>query len=135
MKQSPHSIVATTVPSEAAAARLARLAVDARLAACAQFWPLRSVYRWQGRIESGREYLLHFKTRGALAPSLCEWLRPRHGYELPEILVLPVTTGSRPYLDWIEQSTTPPALILPPGRRTVRRRRRPAGTADRSKAR
>lgn len=120
MKPCRHSIVATTVASQSEAVRTAREAVGARLAACAQFWPLRSVYRWRGKIESGREYLLQFKTRGSMADRLCAWLRERHSYEVPEILVLPVTAGYRPYLRWINESTVPPAAPEPAvrGKRT-----------------
>jgi periplasmic divalent cation tolerance protein len=53
MAEVHHVQVATTVDSEVAAAELARSAVEARVAACGQVvGPIKSVYRWQGKIEN-----------------------------------------------------------------------------------
>lgn len=107
MNETPEFVtVNTTVESEADAARLAGLIVESRLAACAQYFPIRSVYRWKGRVESSSEFLVLAKTRNVLADRLCAFIKDNHGYEVPEILVTPVIGGSGPYLDWIRTETS-----------------------------
>lgn len=101
------SIVSTTVASEALAQELAGRITTARLAACVQSWPIRSVYWWQGKVESGAEILIQSKTRTELVPALQDLIRTHHPYEVPEIIVTPILGGHPAYLDWIRQETTP----------------------------
>jgi periplasmic divalent cation tolerance protein len=98
-------IVNTTVPAEAAARKLAAAVIRSRLAACVQFLPIRSVYRWQGQVESAPEYLLLAKTRAALTAQLIAFIKRRHPYEVPEILATPVAAVHGKYLEWIEAET------------------------------
>lgn len=98
-------IVSTTVAGEAAANELARGIVESRLAACVQQANIRSTYRWKGAIESADEILLTCKTRQDLAERLMAFIRERHSYEVPEILVTPVIDGLPAYLEWVERET------------------------------
>jgi periplasmic divalent cation tolerance protein len=98
-------VVRTTVEDRAEATRMANAVVAQRLAACVQIVPIRSVYRWNGAIETASEYLLLAKTRASLAEALCAAIRAGHGYELPEIVVTPVTGGSEDYLQWVYSET------------------------------
>ena len=63
-----------------------------------------SVYRWQGRIEADAEVLLIIKTDVERYPSLEARVRQQHSYELPELIAVPVATGSAPYLEWLHAS-------------------------------
>ena len=98
-------MVSTTVDNEADAQSLAAKLVEARLAACVQYTPIRSVYRWKGVVESTEEYLLLAKTRDSLVDELMGFLRDIHAYETPEIMVTPVIGGSKKYLDWLKAET------------------------------
>ena len=98
-------VVTTTVDSEDAAKSLSAGIVDSRLAACVQYTPINSVYRWKGAVESAAEYLLLAKTRSDLADDLVAFIRSNHSYELPEIVVLPIAGGLPAYLDWIADET------------------------------
>lgn len=98
-------VVSTTVDNAKKAKAIAGRIVAQRLAACVQQIPVHSVYRWKGRIESASEYLLLAKTRAALAPELAAFIRKIHPYELPEILVTPITGGLAGYLEWIAAET------------------------------
>jgi len=90
------------------AQRIARALVDERRAACVSWIPgVRSVYRWKGKVEDGREVLLMIKTTAARWPALEKRIRQLHSYSVPEILALPVRSGSRAYLDWIRRETAP----------------------------
>ena len=94
--------VLTAVGSAKDARRIARLLVDERLAACVQvIGPITSTYRWQGKIETAKEWLCLAKTRMSLYARVESAIRRNHPYEVPEVLALPVSAGSRNYLDWL----------------------------------
>lgn len=99
--------VLTTTDSEAKAVELARGAVGARLAACAQIsGPVTSVYRWQGAVETAAEWQVLLKTTPARYEALERHLRTVHDYETPEIIATPVVRGSAEYLRWVAEETT-----------------------------
>jgi len=97
--------VTTTVDSPDTAGALARSAVDARLAACAQvLGPIASTYRWQGAVEQSTEWLVVFKSTVERYAALEEHVRGAHPYELPEIVSTSVG-GSTAYLGWVRAET------------------------------
>jgi periplasmic divalent cation tolerance protein len=92
-------VVLSTCPDEPEAARLARLLVEEKLAACVSVVPgVHSFYRWKGAVESAGECLLVIKSSRAL------FGEKAHSYEVPEVLALAVVDGSRNYLNWLESS-------------------------------
>lgn len=98
--------VLTTTDAAEKAGELARGAVEARAAACAQIaGPVTSVYRWKGELETAQEWQVLFKTTEGRYPELERWLTTAHDYETPEIIATPVVRGSIAYLDWMEQET------------------------------
>lgn len=98
-------VVFMTAANRAEANRLAEMLVERRLAACVQIMPeLESVYRWQGKIERQSEVLLIAKTVSEKFAELETEVVKLHSYETPEIVAVPVTDGSRPYLDWLSSS-------------------------------
>jgi periplasmic divalent cation tolerance protein len=100
-------LVTSTVDDRVVAEALARSAVTARLAACAQVsaGTVDSVYRWQGEIETARETVVQFKTAADRVEALVEHVRAGHPYDVPEIVVTPVTGGNPAYLDWVRAET------------------------------
>lgn len=125
MRGPTFKIITTTLPDARSAARLARLIVQRRLAACVQYWPITSVYRWKGKLEHGREFTLSCKTPSRNSLSLQAFIREHHGYEVPEILVTPIETGHRPYLEWLHTEAVHPPLTHDaphPGKSGTRRR-------------
>lgn len=98
--------VQTTVDSREAGDDLALRIVEAELAACVQvLGPIGSTYRWDGEIESAAaEWLLLMKTTRRLTEPLADFVRDRHPYDVPELIVLPITDGSSDYLDWVRGS-------------------------------
>ena len=94
-----------TCPSTAVAETLATGLVEAGLAACVNLLPgVRSIYRWQGKVETADEVMLWAKTSRRHYPALERQLREAHPYELPEIIAVSITTGSDAYLQWIKDS-------------------------------
>jgi periplasmic divalent cation tolerance protein len=99
-------VVLVTASSAEEGARLGRALVEERLAACANvIGPIRSIYRWQGAVEEAEERLVVLKARAADVPALETRVRALHSYEVPEVLALPVTAGSAPYLAWLADAT------------------------------
>lgn len=92
--------------SRAEARRIARSLVESRLAACASILGagVESLYRWKGKIESAREYLLVIKSERRRFRALAERVRRLHTYEVPEIVALPIMAGLPEYLAWVAES-------------------------------
>lgn len=99
-------LVLATCGSAKEAKRIAEALVSKRLAACVNVVgsSVRSVYRWKGRVETAREYLLLVKTSRRRFGALEKEIRRLHSYKVPEIIALPIVAGSKPYLEWLEAS-------------------------------
>ncbi|MFH8615588.1 divalent-cation tolerance protein CutA [Streptomyces sp. NPDC017979] len=100
--------VLTTTDSAAKAEELARGAVEARLAACAQISaPVTSVFHWRDAVETTREWQVLFKTVPQRYAELEAHLIAAHDYDTPEVLATPVVAGAPAYLTWLTSETTP----------------------------
>ncbi|HZT03831.1 MAG TPA: divalent-cation tolerance protein CutA [Steroidobacteraceae bacterium] len=98
-------VIFTTCPDEAAASRIARNLVESGLAACvSRVGPVHSTYRWQGAIQDEPEVLLVIKTVSTRYSELEMRLKSLHPYDVPEIIALPVASGSADYLSWLRQA-------------------------------
>ncbi len=103
-----HRVALVTVPSPADGERIGRVLVEERLAACVNVVPgVRSVYRWQGAIETADEALLLIKTTAAAFDALAARVRALHPYSLPEVVALPLAAGLAAYLAWVDEGVKP----------------------------
>ncbi len=100
-----HCVVMTTCPDEGEARSLARLLLERSLAACVQLRQIESLYAWEGEIHEDPEILLFIKTRADLYPEVEVAIQEHHSYDVPEIIMVPITRGSASYLGWIDQVT------------------------------
>ncbi len=102
----PAIVVLVTVGSEQEAETIATALLEERLAACVNVTsPVRSLYRWEGRIADDREWQMVIKTQARLFEALAARVRALHSYDLPEIIALPVLAGTTDYVDWIQNET------------------------------
>jgi periplasmic divalent cation tolerance protein len=100
-------IVLTATTSEEEARKIAHHLVERRLAACVNIVPqVASIYRWEGKVEEAREWLLIVKTTAAAFGQVREAIAELHSYELPECICLPIEDGSAAYLQWIAESVS-----------------------------
>lgn len=98
--------VLMTTPDGETGARIARLLVEERLAACANIVPnVTSIYRWEGEVQESQEVLLILKTTAARTRDLTRRAVELHPYDVPEVLALPVLSGFEPYLDWVRDAS------------------------------
>jgi periplasmic divalent cation tolerance protein len=103
-------VVLITCGSAKEARTIARSLVERKLAACVNLVnaPVESVYRWKGKIDSAREFMLIAKTTRKRFAALQSEVKRLHGYDVPEIIALPIVAGSRDYLSWIAESVAEP---------------------------
>ena len=102
----PAIVVLVTVGSEQEAETIATALLEERLAACVNVTsPIRSLYRWEGRIADDREWQMVIKTQARLFEALAARIRALHSYDVPEIIALPVLAGITDYVDWIQNET------------------------------
>jgi periplasmic divalent cation tolerance protein len=102
---SPYLLIYVSCGSEENATQIATALVQDQLAACVSILPgVKSVYRWEGKLESADEFVLMIKTRRELLATLRERVCKMHHYELPEIIAVPIVGGLEPYLNWIAES-------------------------------
>jgi periplasmic divalent cation tolerance protein len=100
--------ITTTLDSERAAEQLSTALVERRLAACVQIvGPVRSVFRWKGKIEISPEWMCVIKSAADRADDVQSAIRELHEYDVPEILITPVVDGHAAYLDWVCGETRP----------------------------
>jgi periplasmic divalent cation tolerance protein len=98
-----YQLVITTCPDDQLAESLATALVKEGLAACVNILPpVRSIYKWQGRIESAEERLLIIKSRVQDYPAVEQRITDLHSYELPEVIAVPIVNGLPAYLAWLE---------------------------------
>ena len=95
--------VITTVSKKSDAEKIAKSLIDKRLAACVQIkGPIKSIYRWKGKIETAKEWMCIIKTRKILYKKVEKSIRKIHPYEVPEIIAVPIAAANKDYLKWIK---------------------------------
>ena len=94
-----------TTKNEEEALTLANLAVKKNLAACGNIITnMKSIYKWQNKLQNDKETLLILKTNSNKYPLLEKLILEEHSYEVPCILKIPINDGNKEYLKWIEGS-------------------------------
>jgi periplasmic divalent cation tolerance protein len=113
-----YDLCLVTAGDRATADKLTAGLLRERLAACVTAVPgARSSYLWKGRVEKAKEILLLIKTRRALRRGVTEFVKRHHPYEVPEVIFAAIDAGSRPYLDWLAESTAPKKIKSAPERK------------------
>jgi periplasmic divalent cation tolerance protein len=99
-------LILVTCPTLPEARKISRYLLQKHLAACVniQISPVESIYHWKEKIETAREHLLLIKTTARHLKSLEREVLRLHSYDTPEFLVLPISSGSKPYLRWLSRS-------------------------------
>lgn len=95
-----------TAQDETSARELAQALLAARLVACVNLLPqVQSMFWWQGQVESAAETLMIMKTTRDRVDELKQFITEHHGYDTPELLLLPVSDGLERYLSWVQKET------------------------------
>lgn len=95
-------VVLTSCANPAEAKQLAIGLVENKLAACVQLKSISSIYHWRGELQQDEEVQLMIKTTQERYSAIEQYIKQHHSYELPEIIALPVHTGSDEYINWLQ---------------------------------
>ncbi len=99
-------LVITTFPDADTARQIGTALVQKQLAACVNITPgIESIFQWKGKLDYEPEVLALFKTSEEAYPALEAALLELHPYDLPEVIAIEIAQCSKPYLDWIREST------------------------------
>lgn len=106
MVKTTYITILITGSSEEEAGRIGKTLVEERLVACANIIPkIRSIFSWKGEICDENEVLMILKSKESLFQQIEERVKTLHSYDVPEIIALPIHSGSEDYLRWIEEVT------------------------------
>jgi len=98
-------VILITAKNVREANKIAAKLVESKLIACANvIRGIQSIYRWQGKIEKANETLLILKSKKSCLPKIIKMVKKYHSYDVPEIIALPITNGSKDYLNWIKSN-------------------------------
>jgi periplasmic divalent cation tolerance protein len=107
MTETQHIVVQVAAGSADEAWAIARAVVERKVAACAQVFPARSCYEWEGKLTEADEHVVFVKSRLEAFDSLEACIKEHHSYDVPEIIALPIVAGSTPYLEWVDSVVAP----------------------------
>jgi periplasmic divalent cation tolerance protein len=101
-----YTVIFITTSSLDEAEKIGRALVEEKLVACANIIsPIRSIYRWQGKICDDKEALIILKTKKKLFKQIEKRVKALHSYEVPEVISMPIIEGSNKYLSWLKNET------------------------------
>ena len=104
--RSGHSVLYMTARDMDEAGRIVKRLVEKRLIACANMFPIRSIYRWKGNIEDSEEVGMLIKTKSSLVPKIIREVKLIHSYDVPCIISLKIDRGNKDFLRWISDETS-----------------------------
>jgi periplasmic divalent cation tolerance protein len=108
MNQKDVKIVMCAFPNVEQARQIGTVLVETQLAACVNLIPgIRSIYRWEAKVEEQEEVLALFKTTMARYSELQQMVIEMHPYKIPELVVLDLAAGLPAYLQWVFSATQP----------------------------
>jgi periplasmic divalent cation tolerance protein len=108
-----YGVVLVTTSSSAEAEVIAVALIESQMAACVSIFPIQSTYRWQGAITKESEWQLLIKTDLSCLRELENQIKRLHSYEVPEIIALPIVSGSMSYLAWLGNSLSTKNILSP----------------------
>lgn len=99
-------LIYCNVPDEAVAEKVAKTLIERELAACINLFPkIRSIYRWQGKVEEATEHTLVIKTLAKNYATIESIIVELHPYEVPEVIAIPIVQGLPAYLTWLAKES------------------------------
>lgn len=87
------------------AQKIGKACVAERLAACANYFPIESVYRWQGKVIQDKEYSLILKTRKENFAKAKYLVKKLHSYKVPCICAWCADQVEKSYLQWLKENS------------------------------
>ena len=98
-------VIFITAANKKQANNIGRELVKHKLAACVNIASnIESIFWWQGKLDKAKESLLIIKSRKEKLSKIIKLVKSLHSYSVPEIIALPIISGNKDYLKWIDDS-------------------------------
>lgn len=99
------SVYSTTSNIEEAK-NIGRTLLEKKLVACVNIIPeIKSMYWWEGKIETDNECIMLAKTPKKNVEEVICTIKKLHSYDIPCIVALPIINGLEDYLDYVINET------------------------------
>ena len=99
-----YTIIYVTTKTQKEAKKIAQVVLKKKLVACVNIIPrVESMYWWKKKIEHHGESVIIMKTKESLVSRVIETVKKVHSYSTPCIIAIPITSGNRNFLDWIDE--------------------------------
>lgn len=100
-----HIVIFVTCTNLKEARLISRALLKERLVACVNIiGKIESLFWWKGKIDNSKEFLLIIKSKKSRLGKIIKLVRSKHSYEVPEIIALPIVSGEKSYLRWLDES-------------------------------
>ncbi len=100
-----HIVILITAKDKKEAEKIAKKLIKSKLAACVNIvGGIKSLFWWQGKVDQAKETLLIVKSRKEKFEKIAKLAKAIHSYDVPEIIAIPIVSGFKPYLNWIDDS-------------------------------
>ncbi len=93
----------TTCKDMEEAKRLGKLIIDKKMAACVDFWPVESMYMWEGKMTDASQIMMMITTFESKLQDVDDLISQNHSYSVPLIAGVDVRRISRPYKEWMNE--------------------------------
>jgi len=98
-------VVLVTAKDKKEAQKISASLIKSKLAACVNIIDkIDSVFFWESKVNKDKESLLIIKSKKEKIPKIIKLVKSIHSYKVPEIIALPIISGDKPYLRWIDAS-------------------------------
>ncbi len=102
-------VILVTAKDKKEAQKISSALIKAKLAACVNIIDkVDSLFFWESKINRAKESLLVIKSKKEKLPRIIKLVRSLHSYKVPEIIAIPIISGDKPYLRWIDASLRQP---------------------------
>jgi periplasmic divalent cation tolerance protein len=101
-----YKLVYVITGDEKEAETIGNILIEEKLAAGVNLFPVRSIYRWKGKIQKDEEIAMILKTKTELVDTIINRVKELHSYEVPCIVSLPIEKGYAQFLNWIDRLGT-----------------------------
>ena len=100
-----YNVIMVTVPDKKEARKISEALIRGKYAACVNIiLGVESLFWWEGKVDSSKELLLFIKSTKDKTSAIIKKVKSLHSYKVPEIISLKISAGSKPYLNWIDES-------------------------------
>lgn len=98
-------VVLVTAKDKKEAQKISAGLIKFKLAACVNIIDkIDSVFFWESKVDKAKETLLIIKSKKEKMPKIIKLVKSLHSYKVPEIIALPIISGDKAYLRWIDAS-------------------------------